>query len=345
MIAHLPPVSLQFFRGLCTRRFVGAAVVVGCTALLGNRLNTGWIPHDTGQLGHSAERVLEGQLPHCDFDEPYTGGLTYLNALGFRLFGVRAEAMRWVLAGYFVLLVAAIYYLASRVAPPLAAAGVTVLAASMSVPIYAAGVPSWYNLIFAVLASLTLIQFVESGRPRWLFWAGCCAGCSLLMKITGLYLVAGCLCFFAYREQCESEQCHSECAPHTSRWPSWLVTAVWVLFGLLGLLFMRGDTPVANAAHFALPIAAPAVFLIVNEWRRHHSPFATRARRLLRLVLPFAAGLASLVAVFVLPYIARGGLPDLLQGLLVSPAKRLDHAALLLPTRSGCWRRCPLRRS
>ena len=41
-------------------------------------IRPGWIPHDEGSLAQSAERVLAGELPHRDFDEIYTGGLSFL---------------------------------------------------------------------------------------------------------------------------------------------------------------------------------------------------------------------------------------------------------------------------
>ena len=52
-------------------------------------VDRGWVPHDEGLIGQSAERVLSGQLPHRDFDETYTGGLSYLHAVAFKLAGVR----------------------------------------------------------------------------------------------------------------------------------------------------------------------------------------------------------------------------------------------------------------
>jgi hypothetical protein len=53
-------------------------VVLALSALLlAAHLRQGWIPHDEGTLGLSAERVLRGDLPHRDFDEVYTGGLSY----------------------------------------------------------------------------------------------------------------------------------------------------------------------------------------------------------------------------------------------------------------------------
>jgi hypothetical protein len=50
-------------------------------------LKRGWVPHDEGILAQAAERILHGEMPHRDFDDPYTGGLSYLNAAGFRMLG------------------------------------------------------------------------------------------------------------------------------------------------------------------------------------------------------------------------------------------------------------------
>src|SRR5215831_3019999 len=43
-----------------------------------------WLPWDDGTMAQAAERVLRGQLPHQDFNELYTGGLTQLHAAAFR---------------------------------------------------------------------------------------------------------------------------------------------------------------------------------------------------------------------------------------------------------------------
>jgi hypothetical protein len=67
-----------------------------------------WVPHDEGTLGLSAERVLQGELPHRDFDD-YTGGLTFVHALAFREIGISSGSMRVVLFAFFVLWVPAIF--------------------------------------------------------------------------------------------------------------------------------------------------------------------------------------------------------------------------------------------
>jgi len=54
-------------------------------------------PHDEGTLGQAAERVLQREMPHRDFEDPYTGGLSYLDALVFRLLGPNLIGLRFPL--------------------------------------------------------------------------------------------------------------------------------------------------------------------------------------------------------------------------------------------------------
>ena len=65
-------------------------------------LNRGWVAHDEGAFAQSAERVLQGELPHRDFDELYSGGLTFANALAFKAFGMRLTSLRIALFMVFV---------------------------------------------------------------------------------------------------------------------------------------------------------------------------------------------------------------------------------------------------
>ena len=58
----------------------------------------GWYPHDEGLLGQSAERVLRGEVPHRDFDDPYTGGLALLHAAAFAIFGIKLTVLRYLVA-------------------------------------------------------------------------------------------------------------------------------------------------------------------------------------------------------------------------------------------------------
>src|SRR5216684_7621997 len=78
-------------------------------AYVAGNLRRGWVPHDEGILGQAAERVLQGEMPHRDFNDPYTGGLSYLDGAAFRLFGVNLLVLRYVLFGFFLAWVPAVY--------------------------------------------------------------------------------------------------------------------------------------------------------------------------------------------------------------------------------------------
>src|SRR5687768_7826937 len=123
--------------------------MLAAVAYVGWHLGRGWLAVDDGTLGHTAERVLLGELPHRDFDDVYTGGLAYLNAAAFRLVGTTLWTLRLVLLAFFVAWVPTVYYLARRFVRPLAASALTLVAVVWSVPSYPAAMPSWYNLFFA----------------------------------------------------------------------------------------------------------------------------------------------------------------------------------------------------
>src|SRR5438046_2028552 len=83
-------------------------------ALAAHYLKRGWWPHDAGTLAQSAERVLHGELPHRDFDETFTGGVTFLHALAFWVFGTNLDSLRFVLFTFLIAWVPALHYVASR---------------------------------------------------------------------------------------------------------------------------------------------------------------------------------------------------------------------------------------
>src|SRR4030095_10014222 len=122
----------------------------------------GWIPHDDGMLAQIAERVLAGELPHRDFDDPYTGLLGYLHGLGLLTFGPSLRSLRLVLFAFTVAWLPAIYLVTRRFVPPLGAVLVTALALTWSVPNYFAGLPSYYNVFFATFGMLALVRHVET---------------------------------------------------------------------------------------------------------------------------------------------------------------------------------------
>ncbi len=161
----------------------------------------GWIHHDAGLLGHTAERVLQGELPHRDFDDVYTGGLAMMHALAFKILGIKLSSMRLVLLTFALVFTGTVYSLAARFLRPALAVLVTATCVVWSVPNYSASMPSWYNLFFAMFGVWALCQFLDSQRVAWLVAAGLFGGLSLTVKVVGVYYIAAVLLFLVDYER------------------------------------------------------------------------------------------------------------------------------------------------
>jgi hypothetical protein len=301
---------------------VGRALVwLLASAYVFHKLGHNWIPHDEGVLGQGAERVLSGEIPHRDFAEVYTGGLDYLHALGFKLFGLQLMSLRYVLFGFVAAWIPVVYYCASRFVSPPGALAATVLSVLWTVPNYPAAMPSWYNLFLATFGAAALLRFVEVGGRRWLVLAGLMGGFSIVTKISGLYYVAGCLLFLVAHEAV------TQPAPGRAR-PGyrWLIGLGLFAFVAALVMLLRQRLTLENGYHFLLPGAGLAIF---TWWVADHSGTRPASRRiwdLAGIVGPFLLGLAIPVAGFAVPFLIHGGIDALLRGVFVSPAARLASA-------------------
>ncbi|UCF18875.1 MAG: glycosyltransferase family 39 protein [Gemmatimonadota bacterium] len=299
-------------------------------ALALHYLDRGWVAHDAGALGHAAERVLAGELPHRDFDEIYTGGLTYLNALAFRVLGLNLISLRIVLYLFFLAWLPALYYVARRLAHPLAAAAVVLVSVVWSLPNYSAPVPSWYNLFMATFGIAAVVRYLESGRRRWLLTAGICGGLSFLAKLIGLYYIAGVLLFLAFHEQSAMRE-KGQAQPRRG-WSYSLVVTTAVLFFLILLLrIVVGRMRLEEFVHFVLPGGLLSALFLFGEWKLASGESRERFGRLWHSVAPFTLGVALPVAIFLIPYVASGALADFYRGVFVAPIKRLGFATMRPP--------------
>jgi hypothetical protein len=303
------------------RGAIFALVIILSTFSLACLLKRGWVPHDEGILAQSAEHVLRGEVPHRDYIDIYTGGLTYLNALAFRLFGVSLSSMRYVLFLFFFVWVCAFYYVARNFVSPTVAGGVTLLAATWSVPNYPAPMPSWYNLFFATFGLAFLLRYIESERRIWLFAAGLCGGISILFKVTGLYFVAGGLLFLVFREQTGERSPNRNSSPALYRA---LVFVSLVVFEFVVFFTLRKVGGATTFVYFGGPVVAVGVVLIWFEYRNGQYRTA-RFRYLASELAPFLAGVAVVVALFLLPYAMTGSLSDLTGGVSQSVGGHLNY--------------------
>lgn len=292
----------------------------------GTHLYRGWVAHDEGCLTESALRVMHGQLPHRDYIEIYTGGLAYLDALAFRLLGLRFVSMRIVLFAFFLVWVIAVYWIATDMVSEWVAAAVTFFAVLWSVPNYSAAMPSWYNLFFATFGIAALFQFICSRSKKWLFIAGLCAGLSFLVKIAGLYFLAAALLYCVFHEQ-QVATSHADRRPQRPNPYSWFVVAsLALLTAIVFRMIFRGAYS-GEYLHFLLPVAGICAYLIYREFLTAEEP-SIRFRRLTGFLAPALAGFFIPVGVFLIPYVRSHALRSLLNGLFVLPFLRVGNASI-----------------
>jgi hypothetical protein len=293
-------------------------------------VDRGWVPHDEGMLAHNAERTLRGELPHRDFDESYTGGLTQLHALTFRAFGVRLLSLRIVLFLFFLLFIPTLYAVARRLLPPWPAGLVALLGVVWSVPNYFASMPSWYVLFFSTAGTYALLRERETDRKSWLFAAGLCGGVSLLSIVVGLYFVAAALLYLAFREQVAAERLEEAGRGLPLFFLFQAASVIGFLFVLMSVV--RSHLGPMELLHFVVPSAAVGAVLLRRCWEgRRRGTLGRRCRELTSRVAPFGLGLFLPVALFILPYARSGSLGDLRRGVFVFPFRQVAAAHMRLP--------------
>lgn len=301
-----------------------------CGFYMVTQLRRGWIPHDEGSLAQSAERVMNGELPHRDYIELYTGGLTVLNAFAFRHLGTDLFTLRIVLFVFFLAWVPAVYFIASELAPGWAGVGITLLAVAWSVPNYAAAVPSWYNLFFTTFGIAALVRYVKKPAAGWLFLAGACVGLSFLAKSVALYFLAAVLLYFVFREQSLTA---ARAARTGQRALLYITTVVFCSVALVALpaMLIGGHQPLQEYLEYVLPAALLAFLLIAREVRRIPGTDRERFTTLFRMVAPFLTGAALPAAIFLWPYVRSHSLPAFFAGVFILPAKRMAGAFMVPP--------------
>jgi hypothetical protein len=310
--------------------WAAAAATLAVSALyLSLFVDRGWIPQDEGALGQQAVRWLAGELPHRDYHEIYTGGLTVLNGLAFRLLGESTLSLRYMLLAAALATLLAVFLTLKNVLSARAAALATLLILVWSFPNYFAGLSSWYVLAFWCVGVCCVVRHDRGGPDEgagsagWLVAAGACAGLSMLMKIPGLFFIPAAvlhLCRRALREPRDGTD---------GRAPDPLGTgliAAAIGFHAAGVLCLFKLLPQAGVfLNLVLPSLAVdlyAVGLLVKGAR----PSRADTRALAARLLAFFAGVFLALLPVVLLYWRAGALGDLATGVLVRPFGRTARA-------------------
>ena len=326
-------------QGWLVRLTVLVVVLAVAGIYAGFHIGRGWAPSDDGALSQSALRVMQGQLPHRDFAEIYTGGLSFIHALAFRAFGVNLMSLRFCVFLFFLAWLPAVYYIALRFTSAIAAGAITLLAVAWSYPNYPAAMPSWYNLFFATFGAAALLRYLDVRTRRWLFVAGVCGGVSILIKVIGAYYIAGVLLSLAFLEQSENSRESSARSSEKSlaaedsqnSWPYRVFSVSALLLFLATLvLVLHSRLGMAELYHFLLPSAVLVGLILLRE-QSVRVGTGQRFKTIFRALIPFLGGFISPVTIFLLPYARLGALGQFFSGVTASAITRSIALGVLPP--------------
>jgi hypothetical protein len=285
----------------------------------------GWVPHDEGMLGQSADRVLHGAVPHIGYEDAYTGGLSWMYAAVFKIAGVDLLNIRWLLFGGAACATCLVYAIARRYLAPPGAALASWVALGWSFPNYFAGLPSWWLLVAALACLWAEIRRIETGRWRYAVTAGLVAGVAMTIKQTGAYLVVA-LTMSLLFEVVDAGAAWRSIVERLAR------TSAAIAAPLCAGILLWSRHADAEGVYLLLPVAACALALLMagpggSSPARSPSPFA--------LVMVAAAAASLPVAGLLIPYVLEHHLWDFFNGVLLLPQKRLTFASMSMP--SAMW--------
>jgi hypothetical protein len=300
--------------------------VVVVAVYLADFIYVRWIPQDEGTLALSADLFRHGKLPHIDFVDVYTGGLTLLHSWAFALWGVKLSSMRTMLFLAFMLAVPFYYSICRRAVSAQLSSVVTFAAVVWSVPNYAGPMPSWYVLIFSIIGCYLLLRFTETRALRWIFGFGLCAGISTLVKIIGLYQLVAALMFLSFLAA-------EDMAPGDRRSKRILPILVLGTAPMVALCLLLSPLLNVNIGiHFLVPVLMVWVAIFFSKSQEGIlSDEEQPMRKFLMAVAVLSFGFLVPIALGLWPYAVRSAWPALYAGMIELPSRRLKSVAFPLP--------------
>lgn len=301
----------------------GVSSVVMAFAVLWTVAPYGMFPHDEGQYGQSAVRILAGELPHRDFHEMYSGGLSYWHAFLFWLFGEQLIVLRRALVVVAMPAVLAAYAIALRfTASSVLAAIVAVASVVGMIGTNHAATPTTYLALLSVVVAWLLIRYSDDEHPQWIVLIGVLCGIAITIKITGFYTLAAAGLAITFRGTRPPASPAGGTGVSVSPGSAERLYRVAVAGAAIaaGPLLVASHPSLDSLAYFAVSTAAMGVTLLMAG-RRFDPRLMTGRHALL------CASVAVPLLLFMTPWIAAGAVGDLIEGLVIRPKMRLASNA------------------
>ncbi len=149
-----------------------------------------WGGSDDGQLGHSVERIISGERPFINFDEPYTGGLAYFHAFIFSYFGESLLYLRYSLLFCILITIWPVFSIFKNYFSPIQSFILTSLVFLLTFPSYFNAIPSWYMSLITIWVIYLSHSYIKNHRLILIVMSGILIGIATLLKINGIFILA-----------------------------------------------------------------------------------------------------------------------------------------------------------
>ena len=301
------------------------ALLISCAIYGAPFLFRSWFPWDEGTLALTAEQVSRGLWPHIGYDEPYTGGLSLLNAFVFSFVPPSFDALRLPFFLFAGLAMVSLYLIFRHWFSLITSFVLALLAWVSSVPNYPAPMPSWYNLFFAIFIVHGLLRYQANRSMVAIVVTGVLISLSVLAKISGLYMLASTMLFFYFDSLTRSHNVQDDNSHRLS-------AGFQILIGLsvssgFFALFSRGFLS-QEFAFFVLPVFLLVTVQITMIWTGR---YVLDVRRFLQTAGLLITGLLPFALLFAVPYVLDGEVGTLYEGIFVRPSVRLQSVVYPLP--------------
>ena len=300
------------------RLVAGVLLLAGCLYLV-RFVDRGWVPLDEGMVGQAAERVLKGQLPHADYEEPYPGALSYFYAAVFRIGGIDVVHLRWTMFAGAIAGLAVLYAILRRILSPITASVTTLVSLAWTYPNYFSSLPSWWVLLCALVSLWAVIRHVETGRTR-VRRRGWPERWRCLHAQTDRPLPAAAPRHVAHGVSTTERERRAQGA---ADWTFAARCAISLASIVLVLSVTRSGLGSGELLYLVSPIAASCVaFLLWDRWSEGPPALNWRA------ALIAAASAAIPALILLLPHMVAGQVPAFVNGVFVLPQQRLQYTML-----------------
>jgi hypothetical protein len=276
------------------------------------------VPHDEGLLGQSALRVMHGELPHRDFDDPYTGLLNLIHIAAFKIWGVHASSLRYLHLGVFSIVLSLFTW---YVRPLLSLRG-TILAiwsfTAWSILIYPASMPSWYISYLVFFAALLILK---SNRKDFfpICAAGVLFGLATLIKINSIFFFTAGTWGLYYLASSQKENSRPALF-----FEKVILCLLFLVTNGLILYVLKHSLDLTHLAYYLLPNLVLTSFLVRKSFSENISSFIPQ-------LCMFGGAYLLTICCYALYFYSHDGLMELLHGVFVSPMARVENASFPPP--------------